>query len=141
MIGEFIYYQYLPTLNIDLLKSNHVINVNDEETAEYERLHDIYWSTCQKPELKSENHIAFKTMRTYCRNLERKYLPNTLECGIPVDLSNIKNLNNVKLGIRESLWNCDICTYNIDIDKIIITKTPEGYYYKTNVTLGLDTKE
>lgn len=141
MIGEFIYYRYLPTLSIDDMQSPHVITVSDEETIEYERLHNLWWPACLKSVQTGENELAFETMRTYTRSLEKKYFPKILECGIPVDLSKIKNLDDVKYGIKDSLWDCDVCAYHIDIDEIIITKAPKYYWYKTSVTLELGIKE
>jgi hypothetical protein len=49
---------------------------------------------------------------------KRKYLPQTLECVF--SLIRIDDMNKFKEGIKESLWNCDMCSYNIDEEKIEI---------------------
>lgn len=39
MIGEYIVYKYLPTINVER-QSNHTINVSDDEEKEYNRLQE-----------------------------------------------------------------------------------------------------
>ena len=55
--------------------------------------------------------------------LEKKYLPQTLECVF--NLIAIRDIKKFKEGLMDSLWNCDMCSYNIDEDKIEITNDLE----------------
>ena len=48
--------------------------------------------------------------------LEKKYLPDPLVCVLT--LVKFNNELEFKEGLRDSLWNCDKCSYNIDIENI-----------------------
>jgi hypothetical protein len=130
-IGEYIYYKYLPTLSVDSLQSPHVIKVSDEEEIEAKRLHDVWWKSYDHKNSKS-NKVDWDTLQEYHKMLELKYIPQTLECY--VRKLTAKNINELKEGIRDSLWNTDLCHYNLDTnDDIVITNEDE--LYSTIITL------
>lgn len=50
--------------------------------------------------------------------LEKKYLPQILDTAF--GLLRIDDMKKFKDGLIDSLWNCDMCSYNLDEEKIII---------------------
>jgi hypothetical protein len=58
--------------------------------------------------------------------LEKKYLPNPLICHL--DLLNIKNENEFKDGLKFALWDCDMCSYNIEPENIKIYDEEDMYF-------------
>lgn len=122
-IGRYIVDNHLPTLSTDMLKSSKVIQVSKEDSLENKRLDDQWYETTrygQKWNGLNENGDKEKWNLYLLHNkfLEKKYLPNPLKCKI--ELIKIQNLNEFKRGLRTYLWDCDMCTYNIELDKIKI---------------------
>ena len=91
--------------------------------VENKRLEEEWFSTTRyggEWDGKSENGNKEKWDELYDHNkmLEVKYLPHTLTCYM--DVLNINDMDKFKEGIRTSLWDCDMCAYNIDIENIKI---------------------
>lgn len=139
MVGEYIVSRYLPTLSIYYLKTNNLIEITDEEKSEHKRLDEIFDNTSRgDKELYKTNWNALKA---YESSLERKYYPKILECNIVAHINLDDNLDDVKQGIFDSLWDCDCCSYNIDFDKIKIEDAPHNYaWFGSTISLELDTK-
>jgi len=66
--------------------------------------------------------------------LERKYLPNPLECYM--SLLNVQHMDEFKKGLRFALWDCDMCSYNIEPENIKIYDDEQGMF--TIIELQLD---
>ncbi len=66
--------------------------------------------------------------------LEKKYLPNSLECTLR--LIKFNDEKEFKEGLRSSLWDCDMCSYNIEIENIKIENEMEFGY--TIISFQLD---
>jgi hypothetical protein len=119
-VGEYIVNNYLPTLSTDHITSKNVIQISKEDTEEYNKLFEAWRNATEygkdpntiNAEEKWNKHI------TNIHKLKNKYLPNPLKCFIPI--LNIQNETEFKQGLINSLWNCDICSYNIDPENIKI---------------------
>jgi hypothetical protein len=71
-------------------------------------------------------------LRAYHKELEDKYLPKVLVCH--VDPINVVDMEEFKKGVRTSLWDCDMCHYNIRENSDIDVAYDEDYYF-TIITL------
>jgi len=117
-IGENIVDNYLPTLSTDMIHSRKVIKVSEKDEIENNRLDDEWFNSCTHERGNSGDKEKWEAYFNHNKMLERKYLPQTLECVF--SLIRIDDMNKFKEGIKESLWNCDMCSYNIDKEKIEI---------------------
>lgn len=122
-VGLEIVHRYLPTLSTDMVQSYHVVEVSQMDSEENKRLEEGWFLTTKHGgewDGKSENGNKEKWDDLYDHNkmLEVKYLPHTLTCYM--DVLNINDMNQFKEGIRTSLWDCDMCSYNIDVENIKI---------------------
>ena len=117
-IGENIVDNYLPTLSTDIIHSRKVIKVSEKDEIENNRLDDEWFNSCTHERGNSGDKEKWEAYFNHNKMLERKYLPQTLECVF--SLIRIDDMNKFKEGIKESLWNCDMCSYNIDEEKIEI---------------------
>lgn len=131
-IGEYIVHKKLPTLSTDMLTSRKVIKVSEEDTKENERLDKEWYETTEYGSKKGEENIdvlrkdAWEKYKENNEMLKKKYLPNPLVCYLP--FINVVNLEELKKGIKTSLWDCDMCSYNTDDDKIKIYDDKEGFF-------------
>lgn len=121
--GDYIIKNYLPTLSTDMIKSNRIINVSEEDILENKRLDNEWYKTTKHGgnwDGINENGDIEKWNLLYQHNkmLEKKYLPNPLICD--VGILNIQNINEFKRGLNISLWDCDICSYSIKPENIKI---------------------
>jgi hypothetical protein len=139
-VGLEIVHRYLPTLSTDMIQSNYVIEVSQIDSEENKRLEEEWFSTTRYGGEwggKSENGNKEKWDELYDHNkmLEVKYLPHTLTCYM--DVLNINDMNKFKEGIRTSLWDCDMCSYNIDIENIKIYDDEDIRFTIIEFTLGV----
>jgi len=107
LAGEIIYEKYLPTLSTDMMHSPTVIEVTDEDDlAEQDRFRKLFDSALGKESEFGKIHAQW--LKFY-KPLEKKYLPETLECRIekiePTDLDEFKK------GLNDYLWNTDLSHY------------------------------
>lgn len=142
LIGEYIISQYLPVLNICHFGTNHVIDVTEEEQIEHNRLSDVWYTQYEiEKHNKSKGKLAQKEwidLRTYDVFLTNKYLPKTLKCFIPIVIDLDQDLSEIKDGIRTSLWNSDVCEYNLAIDKIQVIKPKETILQEDVIIVNLE---
>lgn len=132
LIGEIIYLKYLPTLNIDLLRTNKVINVAEEEKKEIDELNKLYVSYMHNKDYKLEASKAFKILRYKHGLLAKKYLPNELECYF--DKITVYNTDDFKKGLTDYLWNTDLSWYDVGENFFV----QEDYHTKIILTLRID---
>jgi hypothetical protein len=125
LVGEIIYYKYLPTLNVDSLKSKIVIRVTDEEKEKCDTLHQILNDTYSdgmvseiKYGIKKSTEVAHTNWIDYINELSKIYLPKKLECRF--EKIEISDINQFKLGITDFLWDTDLSWY-----------LPEDDFWKT----------
>ncbi|MCK9416839.1 hypothetical protein M0Q97_09305 [Candidatus Dojkabacteria bacterium] len=135
MIGEYIVAAYLPTIDV-YCHTSHTICVSEEDRLEYERLDNLWYENYNHGKNKNEAKEDWFNLRTFAMSLEKKYLPHILECRIyPID---VKNIIDLKQGIRDSLWDCDNCCYKIKTDDDIIIEKYEPPFYFSVVKLNLN---
>ena len=104
-IGEFIVSHFLPCLSCDN-NTNIQIKISDEEQTEYDRVSNLTSLITDEESQKNwDQYISYRKM------LKKKYLPEILKCYVPNFVS--ENMEDVKRGIRESLWDSDVCNYQI----------------------------
>jgi hypothetical protein len=147
-IGEYIYRQYLPALDCDMMHSKVVVKVLPEEFIEHKRLNDAWFNKYNEdqralrkagvkyPDLEKVAQTEWKECKDYEHMLAQKYLPHVLDCHVhhlDVRPANVKQL---KAGIRLALWDCDMCQYHVEKDDDIeILKDELGW---TVIRLKLD---
>jgi hypothetical protein len=117
-IGENIVDNYLPTLSTDIIHSRKIIQVSEEDEIENNRLDDEWFNSCTHERGNSGDKEKWDAYFNHNKMLEKKYLPQTLECVF--SLLRIDDMKKFKEGLRSSLWNCDMCSYNIDEENIKI---------------------
>ena len=132
-VGEKIVTNYLPTITTDGITSRNCIKVSEEDTIENKRLDDEWFSTTRygsnhNKEDKNGDKEKWDLYYQHNKMLERKYLPPTLTCHLP--LIRFVNETQFKEGIKHSLWDCDMCSYNIDIENIKIENDMEMCFTK-----------
>lgn len=125
--------RYLPTISIDMLKSMKVIQVTIGEADEFNRLQDIWWKSTDR----NSNGITKEwiEMTDYRRKMEVKYLPKKLRCHIKKVTPT--NMDEFMRGLIMSLWDCDLCNYHIERDRIEFKQNKE---YSTVINLELQTE-
>ena len=126
-VGEHIVNRYLPTLSTDILQSNTVIKVSEEDSVENNRLDKEWYSTTRYQKNydgeNDGNKEKWELYKQHNKMLEQKYLPKKLDCHLR--LLKINNEKEFKEGLRSSLWDCDMCSYNIEIENIKIENEME----------------
>jgi hypothetical protein len=132
LVGEIIFLRYLPTLEVDSLKSLHVVSVGEHEKLEADRLHQILNDTYNdgtNPEtkwgVKKSTEIAHKNWMGYINGLAENYLPEKLHCRFTK--IQVNDINEFKSGITEYLWNTDLSWYETEDD--FWTPTPEHSWF------------
>jgi hypothetical protein len=126
-VGEQIVRRDLPCLDVDMIHTSRVINVTPEELVEAERLNEVWYK-----DHTDDNGPNWVALRAYHKELERKYLPKVLVCH--VDPINVVDMDEFKKGLRKSLWDCDMCHYNISDNSDVDVAYDEDYYF-TIITL------
>jgi hypothetical protein len=130
-VGEQIVRKDLPCLDVDMIHTSRVINVTPEEFTEAKRLNDVWYSN-HTDEPRGDKDPNWVALRAYHKELEDKYLPKVLVCH--VDPINVVDMEEFKKGVRTSLWDCDMCHYNIRENSDIDVAYDEDYYF-TIITL------
>jgi hypothetical protein len=109
-VGNELVHNFLPTLSIDMMQTRKVIQVSDEETNKFEEI---------------SSTEPWEKTRKYMKTLEAKYLPSPLRCF--TKMLKYTDESQFKTGLRDSLWDCDMCAYNIE---------PENIKIETSFELG-----
>lgn len=116
-VGEKIVHCFLPTLSIDAMPSTNVISVSEEDTKEYEKLKAKWFNLKNNKQLK-DSEEEWNSLLRFNKILRDKYLPNPLLCYL--EPLNIIDEKEFKKGLITSLWNSDICHYDITPENIKI---------------------
>jgi len=137
-VGEYIVANDLPTLSTDMIKTNRVIEVSEEDTKHHEMLVSK-WINAHKDSNGVNEH--WQPHFDFMKELERKYLPHEIYCRVPKCVSVIDNMKEFKEGIRVALWDCDACSYKIEKDSDIeITEAKSELAWCDGIKLTLDIK-
>lgn len=157
-LGEYIVDHYLPTLSCSMIRSKNVIQTTWGEAQHLRKLDDAWYNKLNEEQRKLRKQFPDeKTWKLdnkaqelvkdkwnesikYLHILEKKYLPHTLECyNIPViDFSNEKHNKIIKKGVKDALWDCDMCSYSTKEEDIIFEEEKIGKYKHSIVKLKLD---
>lgn len=129
-VGLDIVRRYLPTLSTDMLQTLNVIEVSNEDSLENERLDTEWYVTTRhgggwNGVDENGDKEKWETYHQHNKMLEKKYLPNPLKCHM--DILNIQDMDDFKQGLKLALWDCDMCSYNIEPENIKIYD--EDYYF------------
>lgn len=140
LVGEIIYLRYLPTLDVDMLKSPTVIEVTEEERLEVERLNQImsgtYYHTSKDEKTTETAHsLAHKNWSGYIDTLAVKYLPQKLHCKF--ERTDVVNKDEFKDGLIEYLWNTDLSWYMPE-DDFWGKTTKYSWFSEVILTLRVD---
>jgi hypothetical protein len=118
-MGEYIVSKHLPTLSCDGIKTRRVIQVTIGEADRLKNLEDIWHSYYSKNKDSKEAKESWNYFRDFSEELSQKYLPHTLRCILPKISFKDSDVESIKNGIKDSLWQSDCCSYEIrDIDEI-----------------------
>lgn len=138
-IGEEIVRRDLPTLNVDMIQSNRVINVSPEEEEQHKILEEAWWNKVATRLKTSEGDDAegeeWKNLREHHKMLEEKYLPKTVECYF--DPVNCEDELELKRGIVHALWHSDMSHYKCSEPEDVDVKLDEEFFF-TVVTIKRD---
>lgn len=132
-IGEFIVLKYLPTLSNDVFRTRKSVKISEEDLQEHDRLSGLWYKGYNKKGTEED----WNNLTSFRKKLEQKYLPKTLTCRVP--MVTVKNIKDLKEGIKFSLRNCDVCSYKIETDEDIQIINDENLYF-TIIKFELDNK-
>jgi len=133
-VGEKIISHFLPNLSTDSMQSRKVITVSEEEAKNHKELSDKWFNISRNEKINDSEE--WKSLRDFNKMLEDKYLPNPLVCHL--EPLNIIDEKMFKKGLISSLWNSDICSYDIIPENIKIYDDEDVLF--TIIELKLPTK-
>jgi hypothetical protein len=123
-VGEYIISNHLPTLNIDPITTRNTIQVDMSDARHYAELYNAWGDACSE---NKGSEAQWETLKAYSKELQIKYLPETIEC--PIAPLNVGDMDEFKQGLRESLWSSDCCSYRISTNKDIeVINNVSGFY-------------
>ncbi len=137
-IGEYIVHHYLPTLSCgDIPQSNNLIEVSEEEVEEYEKLNRIWFKSAlverSNGTLEGDSE-EWKALQKFNKIVKEKYIPEKLECPLPILVLDELNVDLFKKGLAFALWDCDMSHYSCDPEDIEIV-LPKKKYDRTTIFL------
>lgn len=134
-VGEYIVHRFLPTLSTDPIQSNNVIEVDQDDTIEHKRLEDELFDR-HNPNSDYVDSEKWSAYLTHSKMLDLKYRPHKLVCHVtPL---NVENMKEFKKGLISSLWDCDMCSYDLNSDNIHISNDEDGYFTVIEFQLKID---
>jgi len=126
-IGEYIFYHFLPTIEIDSIHTRKLIKMDPAEKEVFEKLDNDWFELYQKTKEFGAENPLWGQVQMMRKQFEEKYLPKELICHLPP--TNIRDESEFKRGLIVSLWNCDICHYSLNPDDIVIEQDVEDRYW------------
>jgi hypothetical protein len=138
LIGELIYYLYLPTLSVDCLKTRNVVEVSEDERIECDRLNqilsDTYSDDTPKGPLghRKTSEIAHANWIAYVHELGRKHLPEKLTCRFTK--IEFKEIDDFFDGLEEYLWDTDLSWYMPNKDDFWVKTSEHAWFSEVILT-------
>lgn len=127
-VGQNIYRSVLPTLDVSPFRSNVVYEVSEEEKKEFQEL--------EKQHFKYRRDEDWERLRKSYNQLKEKYLPHKIRWQLPI--FDVENIEEFKQGVRDALWDTDICEYKIETDADIkIVEPDDGFSHCIELTLDV----
>lgn len=120
-VGEYITWKYLPVLSTDMLMTNTVIPVSQEDAVR----HRIVDQTLTRSNYnnKADRQEKFEVYKALNNELARKYLSEKLDCLVPKVYPT--DMDKFKEGLMDQLWNTDLSHY-----------LPEDDFYQVGHEMG-----
>jgi hypothetical protein len=122
-VGENIVHNDLPTISAEP-GTRTIIPVSLEDEQEYKRKEETWWDSTNFGRKKADKE--WNEYQECRKRLLKKYLPNPLKCYERI--LNISNMDEFKNGFICSLWNSDVCNYNLNPEKIKIYDDEDIYF-------------
>ena len=113
-VGEYITFKHLPVLSTDMLRTNTVVQVSQEDAVRHRIVDQTLWKTGPRSTTRQEK---FKVYRALNNELARKYLSEKLDCIVPKVYPT--DMDKFKEGLMDQLWDTDLSHY-----------LPEDDFYK-----------
>ncbi len=134
-VGEFILSNILPTLETDMIKTNRVIEVDEDDKQKLVILENLYEDT-REHHYDGGSSELFRDIVKFRYELLHKYLPKKLECVVPAVYPT--NIVEFKQAIVDTLWGSDLCSYKCTVpDDIELLDTYNGSWSTIiNLTLS-----
>ena len=110
LVGEIIEVKYLPTLEIDMLRTSNIVKVDADELIENTRLSDILDGSYKfNGGLETDSKTKHKEWLNHTYILAKKHLPEKLQCRVTKITP--KCMTSFKDGLYSYLWNTDLSWY------------------------------
>jgi hypothetical protein len=122
-VGENVVHKDLPTISAEP-GTRKIIPVSLEDEMEYKRTEENWWDKSRHG--RKDANEEWNKYQECRKRLHKKYLPNPLMCYVTI--LNISNMDEFKNGFICSLWNSDVCNYNLSPEKIKIYDDEEVYF-------------
>ena len=134
-VGEYIISNILPTLETDMLRTNNVVKVSEEDKQKLVILENLYEDT-RKHHYDHGSGELFRNIVKFRYELSHKYLPKKLECIVPAVYPT--DVADFKQAIVDTLWGSDLCSYKCTVpDDIELLETHTGSWSTIiNLTLS-----
>ena len=140
-IGEYIVHRYLPTLSCDMMHSRNVTVVSEDDARVCDILDKAWFKTAMRNRGNGNpsggDTEEWKSLQEYRKSLKEKYLPEKLECPLPILELDEMDVELFKEGLGVSLWDCDMSHYSCDPKDIEIV-LPKEEYDRTTIFLKRD---
>jgi len=140
-VGEYIVNRYLPSLSCDASHTRTVIDVNEDDARECDILDKAWFKTAMKNRGNGKpaggDTEEWKSLQECRQRLKVKYLPEKLECPLPILVLDDMDITLFKEGLGVSLWDCDMSYYSCDPKDIEIV-LPKEEYDRTTIFLKRD---
>lgn len=110
-VGEYIVAKHLLTLSTDMITSNRVVDVSDEDSKKHEIIENELDKTYTFFGGDGDSTKQFEAFKQFNHELARKYLPEKLDCLVPT--VHPTDMELFKDGITHSIWDCDMSWYDL----------------------------
>jgi hypothetical protein len=137
-VGEEIVHRYLPTLSVDMIRTNKNISVTCAEGDECRRLNNVWYAKrmASRDDDNKSSEKEWNELRAYHEMLEEKYLPKTVRCSFQLLNITEEHMEEFKKGVGDSLWDCDCSHYSTRPEDIEVKADEDGWF--TEIILKRD---
>lgn len=108
LIGENIVRDKLITLSTDMLKSDNVIEVDNNLSDIWKKMHDTCFKLSRAKKEDEYTKMFYENLAWYKKNIEQVYLPKEITYHSHAYYTNEKEFIR---GIELALWDCDMSHY------------------------------
>ena len=119
-VGEYITFKHLPVLSTDMLRTNTIVQVSQEDAVRHRIVDETLWKTDPRSTTRQEKFEVYKALNN---ELARKYLSEKLDCIVPKVYPT--DMDKFKEGLIDQLWDTDLSHY-----------LPEDDFYQVGHEMG-----